>query len=397
MKVDSLPAGPLPFDEAIEYFKHLLPMKEQEFYAIADEAKAMAFTVSALAQEEAIADAFRLVQRAIEQGQSLGEFKKEFERRMAAHGVGLTDSYIETVYRTNIQRAYNVGRYRQMTMPGVVKARPYWQYDAVNDSRTRPTHRAMDGRVYPADDPVWDTWYPPNGFRCRCRVNTLSERQVKRLGLEVRKGPVNETIEIPGKGPVPLEPDSGFAHNPGRAMWGWVSEREKQYLAEQERWEPVWPDKEEYANRNVIIKPHKVEEIGSELLKNLEKAGVIQLEDVFGHKVTITRDGLVEHLKRHESADVRQRLRYLDLLEPTLKKPGLVVLRAYKRAKSGKIRFRRNYIAGYELKEKKKRFVIAVAQFDGGVWTGWTFFTSTKTPAPYSARWGYILYQEKED
>ena len=69
--------------------------------------------------------------------------------------------------------------------PDVMRLRPYWQYDAVNDSHTRPSHLAMDGRVFPADSPVWDTWYPPNGFRCRCTVTTLSARQVKERGLKV--------------------------------------------------------------------------------------------------------------------------------------------------------------------------------------------------------------------
>lgn len=61
-----------------------------------------------------------------------------------------------------------------MTEPGVKELRPYWQYDAVNDSKTRPSHLAMDGRVFMADDPIWDTWFPPNGFKCRCTVKTLS-------------------------------------------------------------------------------------------------------------------------------------------------------------------------------------------------------------------------------
>ncbi|CAH8721330.1 hypothetical protein HTL2_006310 [Paenibacillus melissococcoides] len=47
----------------------------------------------------------------------------------------------------------------------------------------------MHGRVFRADDPIWNTWYPPNGFRCRCTVRTLSERQVRERGLKVETTP----------------------------------------------------------------------------------------------------------------------------------------------------------------------------------------------------------------
>ena len=381
-------------DEAIEYFKSLLKLSPREFTAISDEAKNMAFTVSGISDEHALEGIFEAVLKAIEKGISFEDFKKKFID-IVGESVGVTRNYIETVFRTNLLRAYNVGRFKQMTKPMVVKARPYWQYDAVNDDRTRPTHRAMDGRVYRADDPVWDEWYPPNGFNCRCSVHTLSEVEVKSMGLEVKEGPVRETIVNERGEVVPLEPDQGFGYNPGKAMWGWLSERERQFVQEQDKWEPVWPDKEKYSNKDIIIKQKEIEKLGTELLDKLEEIGVIQIEDVFGHKVAITRDGFIRHIKEHESADIRQRLKYLDLLRPTLQRPGLVVLRAYKRSKSGKLRFRRNYIAGYEVKEGKKRFVITVAQFDGGVWTGWTFFTSTKIFAPHSAKWGYVLFKEK--
>ena len=100
---------------------------------------------------------------------------------------GLDPLQADLIFRTNIQTAYNVGHYEQMTDPGVMKLRPYWQYDAVNDAHTRPSHLAMDGRVFPADSAVWDSWFPPNGFRCRCTVKTLSKRQVEARGLKVEQ------------------------------------------------------------------------------------------------------------------------------------------------------------------------------------------------------------------
>jgi uncharacterized protein with gpF-like domain len=74
-------------------------------------------------------------------------------------------------------------------------------YDAVNDSRTRPTHLALDEKVFPADHPFWDKWYPPNGYRCRCSVIPLSESQVKSAGLKIEtEDPTGTLIE-------PIDPD----------------------------------------------------------------------------------------------------------------------------------------------------------------------------------------------
>ena len=51
---------------------------------------------------------------------------------------GVTPYQAENIFRTNIQTAYNGATTSKMTDPEVMKPRPYWQYDAINDSRTRP-------------------------------------------------------------------------------------------------------------------------------------------------------------------------------------------------------------------------------------------------------------------
>jgi len=109
-------------------------------------------------------------------------------------------------------------------MKRVAKSRPYWMLVAVHDRRTRQTHLAVDGLVYPHDHPFWQTWYPPNGFACRCVVVTLSERQVKARGLTVQTD-MPDTIRVvdPTTGiesfVTPI-PDKGWATNVGE---DWLS------------------------------------------------------------------------------------------------------------------------------------------------------------------------------
>jgi hypothetical protein len=74
-------------------------------------------------------------------------------------------------------------------------------YDAINDSRTRPNHTAMDNTILHRDDPWWRTHYPPCGYRCRCTVISLTEKQAQKRGVSAAAPQV--------------DPDEGWDFNPG--------------------------------------------------------------------------------------------------------------------------------------------------------------------------------------
>ncbi len=44
------------------------------------------------------------------------------------------------------------------------------RYETVGDKRVRKSHEKLDGTTKRITDPFWDTFYPPNGVRCRCDV-----------------------------------------------------------------------------------------------------------------------------------------------------------------------------------------------------------------------------------
>ena len=136
---------------------------------------------------------------------------------------------LKTIYSVNMQTAYQTGRYQ--TQIENVDNRPYWEYVAVLDSSTRPEHAQLNGLVFRYDDPFWKSFYPPNGWRCRCRVKTLSERNVlsKDIKINDSNNLLSEEMQLVSKKsgeykPVtvytdPLTgkrimPDVGWSHNP---------------------------------------------------------------------------------------------------------------------------------------------------------------------------------------
>ncbi|MGD9504557.1 MAG: phage minor head protein [Syntrophobacteraceae bacterium] len=221
--MSNMEAFDLPFDEAIDFFKakgtELSPGGWRDVWRGAN---AKAFTVARVTNMDVLRDIRDEVRGAIAAGTTIDEFKKNLIPMLQRKGwwtpdgekakttlpdgtvrKRLTPWRLENIFDTNLQTAYSVGRYKQMME--TAEARPYWQYKAILDASTRPTHAAQNGKVYDYRHPFWAQWLPPNGFHCRCYVKTLTGEDVKDRGL---------TVETVG---TDLRPDEGWDYNPGEA------------------------------------------------------------------------------------------------------------------------------------------------------------------------------------
>ena len=209
----------ITFEEAVDYFKERVPVTASQFYKIAEVYRSLAFTVSGYASVQILKRFYEEILAALEEGNTLQEFRANMNDFLETEGYeGITPLQADNIFRTNIQTAYNVGHYEQMSDPAVKELRPYWEYDAVQDTHTRRSHLAMDGRVFPADSPVWDTWFPPNGFRCRCTVRSLSKRQVEQRGLKVETD-VQRSATVANGRFVSIMPDPMFNTNPAKVRF----------------------------------------------------------------------------------------------------------------------------------------------------------------------------------
>jgi SPP1 gp7 family putative phage head morphogenesis protein len=157
----SIEFRPLPFEEAIKLFKDKVVLTKEQYDQLLAEVKMRAFTVSRIMEADVLTDVYDALLYALEQGTTFQTFKKALD--LDALGWTGEKAYrLDTVFRTNIQSMYQAGHYKQQME--VVDARPYWQYVAVMDSRTRPAHAAMNRKVFRSDDSFWQKNYPPNGY-----------------------------------------------------------------------------------------------------------------------------------------------------------------------------------------------------------------------------------------
>ncbi|WP_347473238.1 phage minor head protein (plasmid) [Acinetobacter thermotolerans] len=165
------------FLEAMNYAHSRKIMLSEDFYSLDLNTRQMATTVSFLSSLEQIETVIKAVNKSIADG---GTFK-DFQKLVSEKGIDLPEHYLDNVFRTNIQNAYGHGRWLQQQRNK--KRRPYLMYSAIDDSRVRPSHLALDKIVLPFEHPFWLTHYPPLGFRCRCTVVALTEAQALKYGI----------------------------------------------------------------------------------------------------------------------------------------------------------------------------------------------------------------------
>lgn len=121
---------------------------------------------------------------------------------------GWAESYAQTVYRTNVTRAYSDGVKAMGAKPELAGAVAAYEFSATMDSDTRPNHAAANGFTAQTHDTAWHTLEPPLGFNCRCRLRAITRQEAMRRGMDLS---TVSRVQIPaGAGP-----DEGFARRGG--------------------------------------------------------------------------------------------------------------------------------------------------------------------------------------
>jgi hypothetical protein len=176
----------LDFAEQIAFFEQKLSKGSRRWNQLADGTPIMGaahdttFIVAGAMKADLLDDLRGAVDKAIQKGTGLEEFRKDFRRIVTERGWhGWTGEGTKAgeawrthvIWETNLATSYAAGHYAQLTDPELLARRPYWKYvHSESVLHPRPQHLAWNGLTLRHDHPFWKTHYPPNGWGCQCRV-----------------------------------------------------------------------------------------------------------------------------------------------------------------------------------------------------------------------------------
>jgi len=135
----------------------------------------------------------------------------QFERDIEKLNKAYNKHYLRTEYEFAAHSAQSAERWDNLQSDTT----KYWlEYRTANDERVRTSHSALQFTVLPKDDPFWDSYYPPNGWNCRCiAIEVLARKATKSNSKEAITKGDTATTEINGKGKNTAEM---FRFNPGK-------------------------------------------------------------------------------------------------------------------------------------------------------------------------------------
>jgi SPP1 gp7 family putative phage head morphogenesis protein len=176
---------------------------------MADEQKARSFWLANQWDTQFVGAMKGSLEKAMAEGTSFADWAKQAQGIINGYGGGIrlhgtgpdgkvAPWYADLVFRNATQGAFAGGRYTAMFSSERVHFAPYVQYRAILDARTRPEHRALNGRVFRKDDPTARRFFPPSAHNCRCYLIDMDETDFEDGGHQLTRGVDAAGIPIPG-------------------------------------------------------------------------------------------------------------------------------------------------------------------------------------------------------
>ncbi len=228
----------LPFLEAIDFLKRKINLPTAVGERLINQIQAKSFTIAGVMKMDLLEDFHTAINKMIDEGLTIHDFRNEFDSIVEKYGWDYNGSRgwrSQVIYETNLQSAYQEGRYQQATDPDTLKAFPYWRYRTAGDTRVRPEHAAWNNTILRADDPWWETHYPYRGdeqnwFGCRCDVEVLTEEEYNDLAVN----PDYQTIPPDAVGTRGAVSPLGYEAALKRKLESMPEELRQAFLAEME-------------------------------------------------------------------------------------------------------------------------------------------------------------------
>ena len=188
----------MPPQDAIDHLKAKGFKIGWDWHETLNDAHSRAFTVAKVARIDLLQDIRKSLITAMEQGQSLEQWKAGITPTLQEKGwwgkktvinpVGIEQTVqlgsprrLKTIFDTNMHKSLAAGRYKAMM--ATTETRPIWEWVHISITNPRKVHLARNGEARRYDDPFWLYAYPPTEFGCKCKVVARRESDVGERNL----------------------------------------------------------------------------------------------------------------------------------------------------------------------------------------------------------------------
>lgn len=197
-------------------------MTPAEFSALADKYRSAGFSISGVQNKQMLRVARDSLQRSVGRELSSRGATRALQQAFSANGYGrLRPWHARLVSQMNHSSAYNHAQWVALKDRRVEGLLPFFRYLTRGDAQVRPAHAAMHNKFYRRDHEIWNEWWPPNGFACRCKVRGVTAATVKRFKIKNDNLPSVSFKKKDGtlsKSKRRAVPDAGFTGNPGTIL-----------------------------------------------------------------------------------------------------------------------------------------------------------------------------------
>ena len=185
--------------KALDYIKQKKLQIGFNYQDVWNEEHITSFTAAKVMQLDILQDMKDAVEKAIENGETLEQFKKNLLPTLYAKGwtgrqliedpitKEIKEVYIDTpnrlktIYETNLRSAYMKGRFDRAYNSTL---HPYLMYRIGPSKNHRKEHLEWDGLILDKNDPFWLSHNPPNGWGCKCYTVAISKARKEKYEKE---------------------------------------------------------------------------------------------------------------------------------------------------------------------------------------------------------------------
>lgn len=378
------------------------------------------FTVAKAMSNDLLADIRGALDDALANGGTLDQFKKDLTPKLQEKGwwgsVPMTDpatgeeklvragssARLKTIFDTNMRMAYATGQWENIER--TKDALPYLVYLHTPSKHERPEHAALHGVVYPVGHPFWDTFFPPNGWGCKCRVRQIAFEDIARMGYRMGdpdwKPPLRTVVNkrTGEMQQVPRGVDPAFNYNPGKArMRALTPPPLDRPLSVPYSGEPAkvpMPKPRPAPAREALPAEAGEEQLVTAFLQefNADIGKPAIHTDVTGESMVISDDLFTDRHTGRSKVTKFGREKYLPLLAAAIKSPD-EIWHVWEELQGRPPVLRRRYISRFQGEKSQ-----TIAVFDTGKdgWTGVTTFQSRDKSYVEKQRRGTLVYRRPD-